>query len=53
MRAHQAQFPIAMMYHVLGVSKARYHAWLSRPPSAREHEDAVLTAAIREDHAES
>lgn len=53
MRAHQAQFPIATMCHVLGVSKAGYYAWLSRPPSAREREDVALTEAIREAHAAS
>lgn len=41
------------MCHVLGVSRAGYYAWLTRPPSARAERDAELTKAIRASHAAS
>ena len=53
MRAHQAQFPIATMCHVLGVSRAGYYAWLTRPLSAHAERDAELVGAIRDSHANS
>jgi len=52
-RAHQAEFPIATMCRVLGVSRSGYYAWLSRPPSDRLVENAWLTHRIHEIHAES
>jgi hypothetical protein len=42
MSANKASFPIAAMARVLGVSKAGYHAWLQRPPSAHATADAAL-----------
>jgi putative transposase len=53
MGACQACFPIAPMARVLGVSKAGYHAWLHRPPSARAEADAALLKRIRTVHASS
>lgn len=50
MSANQARFPIATMAHVLGVSKAGYYAWASRPPSARAQADAALLKRIRTIH---
>lgn len=35
------------MCRVLGVSRSGFHAWVSRPPSARAVEDERLTAQIR------
>lgn len=42
MSANQTCFPIAPMARVLGVSKAGFHAWLKRPPSAWAEADAML-----------
>ena len=42
MRANQADFPIAAMARVLGVSKAGYYAWVEREPSARAVAEAAL-----------
>ena len=36
------------MCRVLGVSRSGYHAWVTRPPSARALEDARLTTRIGE-----
>jgi putative transposase len=44
---HQADYPIATMCRVLGVSSSGYHAWVKRRPSQRAETDAVLIAAIR------
>jgi putative transposase len=53
MSANQAEFPIATMAHVLGVSASGYHAWRSRPPSARAVEDKMLMKTVRTVHATS
>ncbi len=45
MSAHQAEFPIATMARVLGVSVSGYHAWRSRPASAHPTSDAALLRA--------
>ncbi len=47
---HQADYPIATMCRVLGVSSSGYHAWVKRRPSRRAETDAVLIAAIRVAH---
>jgi transposase InsO family protein len=44
------RFPIDFMCRALDVSRQGYYAWLSRPPSAREVEDAELAGRIRELH---
>jgi len=49
-KANRAQYPVATMCRVLGVSTSGYYAWLKRPPSRRAREDAELTEAIREIH---
>jgi putative transposase len=50
---HQADYPIATMCRVLGVSSSGYHAWVKRCPSRRAETDAVLIAAIRDAHTAS
>jgi len=51
MSTNQARFPIAMMARVLGASKAGFHAWRDRPPSAHAQADAALLARVRTVHA--
>ena len=53
MSDRQADYPIATMCRVLGVSSSGYHAWVKRHPSQRAETDAVLIAAIRVVHAAS
>jgi putative transposase len=53
MNAHQAEFPIATMARVLGVSVSGYYAWRSRPASAHATSDAALLRRIRTIHAAS
>ena len=53
MSANQACFPIATMARVLGVSKAGYHAWVRRPPSAHAVADEALLKRVRTVHASS
>ena len=50
MNANQADFPIAAMARMLGVSKAGYYAWAGRQPSARRTADAALLKRIRTVH---
>ena len=51
--ANQAEFPIATMACVLGVSESGYHAWRGRAPSARAVEDKMLLKRVRTVHATS
>jgi putative transposase len=53
MSAHQAEFPIATMARVLGVSVSGYYTWRSRPASAHATSDAALLRRIRTIHAAS
>ena len=48
--AKKAEHSIKTMCRVLGVSRSGFHAWVSRPPSARGVEDARLLERIREIH---
>jgi putative transposase len=50
---HQADYPIATMCRLLGVSSSGYHAWAKRPPSRRAEMDAALITEIRATHAAS
>jgi putative transposase len=50
---HQAQYPIATMCRLLGVSTSGWYAWSKRQPSRRSKRDAALTAAIRAAHSGS
>ena len=53
MSDHQADYPIATMCRLLGVSSSGYHAWKKRRPSQRSETDAALIAAIQVAHAAS
>jgi putative transposase len=48
--AEKARHSISTLCRVLGVSRSGYHAWATRPLSARAVEDARLTERIREIH---
>jgi putative transposase len=50
---HQAEYPIATMCRLLGVSSSGYYAWAKRQPSRRAQSDATLTAEIHAAHAAS
>ena len=50
---HQADYPIATMCRLLGVSSSGYYAWVKRRPSQRSETDAALIAEIRAAHAAS
>jgi putative transposase len=47
---NQAEFPIATMCRLLGVSPSGYYAWTQRQPSRRAQTDAALVAEIRAAH---
>jgi putative transposase len=50
---HKADYPIATMCRLLGVSSSGYHAWVTRRRSQRSETDAALIAEIRAAHAAS
>jgi putative transposase len=45
---HRGIWPISWMCEALGVSRSGFHAWLTRPPSARAQSDEALRARVRE-----
>jgi putative transposase len=51
--AHQAEFPIATMCRVLGISSSGYYAWSKRSPSRRAQTNAALSKTVRTIHAVS
>jgi transposase InsO family protein len=51
--AEKACIPVAPMCGVLGVSRAGYYAWRSRPAAARAREDQRLAVEIASIHTES
>ena len=53
MSENRAEYPIAVMCRILGVSPSGYYAWVKRPTSARALMDAGLTAKICAAHAAS
>lgn len=53
MRANQAQYPVALMCSLLGVSTSGYYAWRHRPLSHRARTDEKLKGLIRNIHAKS
>ena len=44
---HQADYPIASMCRLRGVSSSGYYAWMKRRPSRRSETDAALIGEIR------
>ncbi len=53
MSAHRAEFRIAAMARVLGVSRSGYYAWRRRTPTVRVRKDEALLDEIRQIHRES
>ena len=53
MKRNQANYPVATLCRLLGVSTSGHYARLNRPPSARTHSDARLTERIRALHQRS
>ena len=51
--AEKPHHQVSRLCRVLGVARAGYHAWTSRPPSQRTLEDAYLGEQIRQIHARS
>jgi len=51
--AEKANFPVAIMCRLLGVSRSGYYAWRMRLPSPRSHADATLRTRICGIHARS
>ncbi len=53
MAAHEKQFSIQRMCHVLEVGRSGYYAWRRRSPSTRGQANAALLGLIRAEHAAS
>ena len=53
MSDHQADYPIASMCRLLGVSSSGYYAWRQRRPSRRAVTDAALLAETHAAHGAS
>jgi putative transposase len=51
--AEKPHHQVSRLCRVLGVARAGYHAWASRPPSQRTLEDAYLGEQVRQIHARS
>jgi putative transposase len=51
--AERTRLPVSQLSRMLGVSRAGYYAWKTRPPSARAAADQELTAQIRQVHQRS
>ena len=51
--AERAHHPVSRLARVLGVARAGYYAWSSRPASARVLADQALTEQIRQIHVRS
>ena len=50
---HQADYPVARLCKLAGVSRSGFYAWRCRPPSARQLANDRLLAEIREIHERS
>jgi putative transposase len=51
-RTHRKQFSVAKLCRQLSVSRSGFHAWLTRPASARSRGDQALLIDIRRVHLE-
>jgi putative transposase len=51
--AEKAHHSVSRLARVLGVARAGYYAWTSRPPSARTLADTMLGEQIRDIHVRS
>jgi putative transposase len=51
--AERANYPVATMCRVLGVSRSGFYDWTTRPPSRRELDDRGLTSRIVQIHRSS
>ena len=51
--AEKAEYPVATMGSMLGISRAGYYAWRERPPSQHAREDERLRVLVREAHERS
>jgi putative transposase len=47
---HRGIWPVAWMCGALGVSRSGFHAWLTRSPSQRSHDDEVIGARVKASH---
>jgi len=47
---HRGEYPLTLMCRVLDVSRAGFHAWQTRPRSARAQQDAALRVQIAAQH---
>ena len=52
-KRNQADYPVATLCRILGISTSGYYAWLNRPPSAWAQSDARLSKRIRALHQRS
>ena len=50
---NRADYPVAMMCRLLGVSTSGFYAWLKRPESARARRDAELSEKVEAIHMRS
>ena len=53
MKVNRADYPVATMCRLLGVSTSGFYAWLKRPESARARRDAELAERVEAVHARS
>ena len=51
--AEKARYPVRVLCRTLGVSRAGFYAWHTRPPAARTQQDQRLGVEIQAIHAES
>lgn len=51
--AEKANYPVAVLCKILGVSRSGYYAWRERPPSDRQKHDAALCERIEHIHERS